>query len=180
MLKHQRVTVQVGMLFDDGKDPVAPDSDVTYLTKKPYSTLEQIRDLVVNEVDDGNFVVVDSIIEDPKKVEDNAVPCDRCGMWAPNHQFACPQGPPQGTRFGPLEAKMLTGAEIKVGDIVSRDDGTRMVLVMRCYVNENIDAMAADVDDNSRDEHGDCRGPFRMNFDLKEKFLVLRARGIHS
>lgn len=173
MIKHQRVTVQVGMLFDDRKDPV---SDTTLLDR-PYNTLEQIRDLVVNEVDDGNFVVVDSIVEEPRKVADDALMCKSCGMWAPDHQFKCPKGPDEGTRVGPLEAKMMTGAEIKIGDVVSRDDGSRMVLVMRCYVNENIDSMACDVDDNSRDEDGVCRGPFRMNFKLGEKVLVLRARG---
>lgn len=177
MLKHQRVTVQVGMLFDDGKDPVASEQDVTYHTRKPYSTLEQIRDLVVNEVDDGNFVVVDSIVETATKVEPTNVPCDRCGMWSPNHQFACIRGEAEGTRFGPLEGKFRDVSELREGDIVTVDNGSPMMLIMRCYINDHAKIMACDVDDNRVDESGDHIGPYRKNFPLGMKVMVLRAKG---
>lgn len=173
MMKIQIITAQVSMVFDDGKDPVE-DSDAIF---KPHETLFDLRDYVRDEVHEGNFVVTDSRIEKPVKVADEAKLCKSCMMWDPEHQFKCPNGPTESTRFGPLEGKMRDVAELREGDIVTVDDGSPMMLIMRCYINENINAMACDVDDN-RMIDGEHVGPYRKNFTLGTKVLVLRAKGI--
>lgn len=173
MTKIQIINVQVSMVFDDGKDPVE-DSDALF---KPHETLMDLRDYVRDEVHEGNFVVVDSRVENPVKVPGESKLCKTCMMWEPEHQFKCPKGSAEGSRFGPLEGKYRDVAELREGDIVTVAEGEPMLLIMRCYVNENINAMACDVDDNRVDEHGDHIGPYRKNFTLGTKVMVLRAKG---